>query len=122
MFNAIDDKNKPFICIYAAFLSIIIVGYVNALTIDGNFLSIIYMCACIFYIFAIFHAIRLLAIEKLQFMTSFSAFTFPFVISTIATGKTYKFFGLSVLNYLYYIQALIALTLVIYVSYKLQYS
>ena len=50
-------------------------------------------------------------------MPSFSAFTFPFVIITIATGEAYKFFGLSLLNYLFYIQAIIALVLVIYVSY-----
>ena len=118
MFTAIDDKNKPFICIYAAILSIIIVGYVNALPINGNFLSIIYICACIFYIFAIYHAIRLLILEKLQFMPSFSAFTFPFVISAIATAEAYKYFGLIILNYLFYIQAIIALVLVIYVSYE----
>ena len=117
-FTAIDDQFKPFICIYTALFSILIVGYVNALTINGNFLSIIYMGACIFYIFAIFHAIRLLIIERLKFMPSFSAFTFPFVISTIATGEAYKFFGFSLLNYIFYIQAIIALILVIYVSYK----
>ena len=118
MFTSIDDKNKPFICIYTALLSILLVGYVNALPIDENFLSLIYMCACIFYIFAIFQAIKLLIIEKLEFMPSFSAFTFPFVISAIATGDAYKFFGFDYLNYLFYIQAIIALTLVIFVSYK----
>ena len=117
-FTAIEHKNKPFICIYTALLSILIVGYVNAMNIDGNFLSLIYLGAFIFYIFAIFQAIKLLAIEKLQFMPSFSAFTFPFVISAIATGEAYKFFGLTILNYLFYIQAIIALVLVIFVSYK----
>ena len=118
MFTAIDDQFKPFICIYTALFSILIVGYVNALTINENFLSVIYMFACIFYIFAIFHAIRLLIMERLEFMPSFSAFTFPFVISGIATGEAYKYFGFSALNYLFYIQAIIALVLVIYVSYK----
>ena len=116
-FTAIDDKNKPFICIYTALLSILIVGYVNAMNIDGNFLSLIYIGACIFYIFAIYHAIRLLILERLEFVPSFSAFTFPFVISAIATGAAYKFFGLNILNHLFYIQAVIALILVIYVSY-----
>ena len=117
-FTAIEDKNKPFICIYTALFSILIVGYVNALNINGNFLSLIYIAACIFYVFAIYQAIRLLVLEKLQFMPSFSAFTFPFVISAIATGEAYKFFGFSILNYLFYIQAAIALILVIFVSYK----
>ena len=118
MFTAIDDKNKPFICIYAAILSIIIVGYVNALAINGNFLSVIYIIACIFYIFAIYQAIKFIIIEKMEFMPSFSAFTFPFVISAIATGEVYKFFGLSILNCLFYIQAIIALILVSFVFYK----
>ena len=117
-FTSIEDKNKPFICIYTALLSILIVGYVNAMNIDGNFLSLIYLGAFIFYIFAIYHAIRLLVLERLEFMPSFSAFTFPFVISAIATGEAYKFFGLGILNYLFYIQAIIALVLVIFVSYK----
>ena len=117
-FTAIDDKNKPFICIYTALFSILIVGYVNALRIDGNFLTAIYIGACIFYIFALFQAIKLIVIERLKFMPSFSAFTFPFVISAIATGEAYKFFGLNVLNYLFHIQAVIALALVIFVSYN----
>ena len=117
-FTSIEDKNKPFICIYTALLSILIVGYVNAMNINGNFLTLIYLGAFIFYIFAIYHAIRLLVLERLEFMPSFSAFTFPFVISAIATGEAYKFFGLTILNYLFYIQAIIALVLVIFVSYK----
>lgn len=117
-FTAIDDQFKPFICIYTALFSILIVGYVNALTINENFLSLIYIGACIFYIFAIYHAMRLLILERLEFVPSFSAFTFPFVISTIATGEAYKFFGFNLLNYIFYIQAIIALILVIYVSYK----
>ncbi len=117
-FTAIDDKNKPFICIYTALFSILIVGYVNALPINGNFLTAIYIGAFIFYIFALFQAIRLMVIERLKFMPSFSAFTFPFVISAIATGEAYEFVGLSVLNYLFHIQAIIALVLVIFVSYN----
>ena len=118
MFTSIDDQYKPFICIYTALFSILIAGYVNALPINGNFLSIIYIIACIFYIFAIYQAIRLLILERLQFMPSFSAFTFPFVISAIATDEVYKYFGLSILNYLFNIQAIIALILVIFVLYK----
>ncbi|SFL76584.1 exfoliative toxin A/B [Methanobrevibacter olleyae] len=117
-FNQIEDKNKPFICIYTALFSILIVGYVNSLTINSIFLCITYICACIFYIFSIYQAIKFIFIEKMQFFPSFSAFTFPFVISTIATGEIYKFFGLSILNYLFYIQAIISLILVILVSYK----
>ena len=118
MFTSIDDQYKPFICIYTALFSILLVGYVNALNIDVNFLSVIYLLACIFYIFAIYQAIKLIIIDKLRFMPSFSAFTFPFVISAIATGEAYKFFGLSILNYLFHIQAIIALVLIMFVFYN----
>ena len=118
MSTSIDDQYKPFICIYTALFSILLVGYVNALNIDVNFLSVIYLLACIFYIFAIYQAIKLIIIDKLRFMPSFSAFTFPFVISAIATGEAYKFFGLSILNYLFHIQAIIALVLIMFVFYN----
>ena len=116
-FNEIDDKNKPFICIYTALFSILIVGYVNSMPINGTFLVTIYMAACIFYIFSLFNAIRFIVIEKMKFMPSFSAFTFPFVISTIATGELYKFLKIDILNYIFNIQSIIALILVIFVGY-----
>lgn len=117
-FNEIDDQLKPFICIYTALLSILIVGYSNALAINGTFLSLIYIMACIFYIFAIYQVIKYLIIERLEFFPSFSAFTFPFVISAIATGQAYQIFRLDILNFLFNIQSAIALILVIYVAYK----
>ena len=117
-FNEIDDQFKPFICIYTALFSILIVGYVNALPINGNFLGPVYILACIFYIFAIYHAYRYLIRERLEFTPSFSAFTFPFVISAIATGEAYKFFGLEILSHLFNFQSAIALILVLYVSIK----
>ena len=117
-FNEISDENKPFLCIYTALLSIIIVGYVNSFTINAKFLIGIYILACIFYIFSIYHAIKYLLIEELKFTPSFSAFTFPFVISTIASIESYKFIGLTMINYISHIQSIIALILVIFVSYK----
>ncbi len=51
-------------------------------------------------------------------MPSFSAFTFPFVISAIATGAVYEFFKIDILNYLFNIQGIIALILVIFVGYN----
>lgn len=117
-FNEIDDQNKPFLCIYTALLSILTVGYVNSLPINAIFLKSIYILACIFYIFSIYHLIKYLLIEKLKFTPSFSAFTFPFVISAIASLETYKFFKLSILKNICYTQSIIALILVIFISYK----
>lgn len=117
-YTKIDDKNKPFICIYPALLSILTVGYVNALPINTIFLSISYIIACIFYTFGIYNLIKYLFIEKLNFTPSFSAFTFPFVISTIATIEAHKYFQINILKYLSQIQSIIALSLVIFVLYK----
>ena len=117
-FNEITDKNKPFICIYSALYSILTVGYVNSLAINTKFLCIIYIVSCAFYIFAIYQLIKFLFIEKLKFIPSFSAFTFPFVISAIASFEVYKLFKLNIINYMSYIQTIIALILVIFVLYK----
>ena len=117
-FNEIDNQNKPFTCIYTALLSILTVGYVNSFSINAIFLKSIYILACIFYIFSIYHLIKYLIIEKLEFTPSFSAFTFPFVISAIASLETYKFFKLSILKNIGCTQSIIALILVIFISYK----
>lgn len=117
-YTKIDDKNKPFICIYPALLSILTVGYINALPTNTIFLSSIYITACIFYIFGIYNLIKYLFIEKLNFTPSFSGFTFPFVISTIATIEAHKYFQINILKYLSQIQSIIALSLVIFVLYK----
>ena len=117
-YTEIDDKNKPFICIYPALLSILTVGYVNALPINSIFLTITYIIAGIFYIFGIYNLIKYLVIEKLNFSPSFSAFTFPFVISAIATIEAYKYFQINILKYLSQLQSIIALSLVIFVLYK----
>ena len=117
-YTEIDDKNKPFICIYPALLSILTVGYVNALPINSIFLTITYIIACIFYIFGIYNLIKYLVMEKLNFSPSFSAFTFPFVISAIATIEAHKYFQINILKYLSQLQSIIALIVVSFVLYK----
>lgn len=117
-YTEIDDKNKPFICIYPALLSILSVGYVNALPINSIFLIITYIIACIFYIFGIYNLIKYLVMEKLNFSPSFSAFTFPFVISAIATIEAHNYLQINILKYLSQIQSIIALIVVSFVLYK----
>lgn len=117
-YTEIDDKNKPFICIYPALLSILTVGYVNALPINSIFLIITYIIACIFYIFGIYNLIKYLVMEKLNFSPSFSAFTFPFVISAIATIEAHNYLQINILKYLSQLQSIIALIVVSFVLYK----
>ena len=79
----IPNMNKPLICIHTALFSILIVGYLNsAADITNEFLIGIYIIACILYIFSFY---KLVEYRNLEFYPSFSAFTFPFVISALAT-------------------------------------
>ena len=53
-YKDIPNANKPLICIFTAVLSILIVGYLNSYNdISIEFLMIMYIFACIFYIFAL---------------------------------------------------------------------
>ncbi len=79
----IPNMNKPLICIHTALFSILIVGYLNSSTsISNEFLIVMYAIACLFYIFSFY---KLVEYRNLEFYPSFSAFTFPFVISALAT-------------------------------------
>ncbi|MBR6993583.1 MAG: TDT family transporter [Methanobrevibacter sp.] len=86
--NEIPDMNKPLICIFTALFSILIVGYLNSSkTLSLEFITVLYLLACLFYIFALY---KLIEYRNLDFYPSFSAFTFPFVISAIATKGVLK--------------------------------
>ncbi len=82
-YQDIPNMNKPLICIHTALFSILIVGYLNSATvISKEFLIGIYVLACLLYIFSFY---KLVEYRNLEFYPSFSAFTFPFVISALAT-------------------------------------
>lgn len=110
----IPDGNKPLICIFTAVLSILIVGYLNsAQYIAMNFVIVLYFFACIFYIFALF---KFIEYRNLDFYPSFAAFSFPFVISALATkGVLSKIEPNLLLNNVLKIEIAIATVIVIYV-------
>ena len=113
----IPDANKPLICIYTALFSILIVGYSNSAQYFSNsFIMILYALSCIFYIFSLY---KLISYRNLKFYPSFSAFTFPFVISALATKQiTLKISTHPLLTNLLTIQTTIAVLLVFYVIFK----
>lgn len=85
----IPDPAKPLICIYAAPTSLCIAGYVQSVTPKSKeFLLAMLALATVIYIFALFKAIGFL---RLPFFPSYASFTFPFVISAIATKQTMAF-------------------------------
>ena len=113
-YKDIPNANKPLICIFTAILSILIVGYLNSYNdISIEFLMIMYIFACIFYIFAL---TKLIEDRNLDFYPSFAAFTFPFVISGLATKGVISKIGSSIiLNSVLSIETVIATAIVLYV-------
>ena len=110
----VPDTNKPLICIFNAVLSILIVGYLNsAQSISNEFVTILYVFACIFYIFSLS---KFIEYRNLDFYPSFAAFSFPFVISTLATkGVLTKIRYEAILNPILKIETAIAVIIVLYV-------
>lgn len=82
----IPEPARPLICIYAAPTSLCIAGYVQSvMPKSGSFLLAMLALATVLYLFALVKAVGYL---RLQFYPSYAAFTFPFVISAIATKQT----------------------------------
>ncbi|WP_346661638.1 TDT family transporter [uncultured Methanobrevibacter sp.] len=113
-YKDIPNANKPLICIFTAVLSILIVGYLNSYNDTSiEFLMIMYIFACIFYIFAL---TKLIEYRNLEFYPSFAAFTFPFVISGLATKGVISKIGPNIiLNSVLSIETVIATAIVLYV-------
>ncbi len=113
----LSDKNKPTTCIFTAIISILIVGYINsAPTISAAFIICLYCIACLFYIFSFY---KLAEYRTLKFYPSFAAFTFPFVISALATKEVVKIIGQNMLvSSIQTVETLIAVIVVFYVLFE----
>ncbi len=109
------DQNKPLICIFTAIFSILIVGYTNSLDISPEFLIGLYTIAFVFFLFAL---VKVIEYRNLEFYPSFSAFTFPFVITAIASKEVSLIFNSPIFGVIIPIQIIIASILVIYVLYR----
>lgn len=114
VYKKIPDANKPLTCIFTALFSILLFGYLNsAQSISIEFTIILYGIALIFYVFAFY---KLISFRNLEFYPSFAAFTFPFVISALATKGIAKLIDQNlVLNSILYLEMAIATIIVIYV-------
>lgn len=103
--------------IYAAPMSLCVAGYVQSVSPKSlEFLLAMYTVACILYIFSF---IKVIGYLKLPFYPSYAAFTFPFVISAIASKQTMACAGklgcsLPFLNVVVLIETVIATVLVLY--------
>ena len=116
-FKEVPDPAKPLICIYAAPTSLCIAGYVQSVMPKSyGFLTGMLAAATAIYIFSLVKAITYL---KMPFYPSYAAFTFPFVISAIASKQTMACAAnmgkpLPFLKYVVLIETVIAVLLVVY--------
>ncbi len=117
VYKKIPDANKPLTCIFTALFSILLFGYLNsAQSISIEFTIILYGIALIFYVFAFY---KLISFRNLEFYPSFAAFTFPFVISALATKGVLTAIGFNnILNAVLIFQTVTAASLVLYVIVK----
>ena len=120
-FPEVPEPAQPLICIYAAPTSLCIAGYVQSVTPKSKtFLLAMLVAATVIYIFALVKAVGYL---KLKFYPSYAAFTFPFVISAIATKQTMACLAnmgspMPVLQYVVLIETIIAVVFVVYTFIK----
>lgn len=116
-YKDIPNPAKPLICIYAAPASLCIAGYVQSVTPKSyGMLMGMYIAAFVLYVFALVKAIGYL---KLPFFPSYASFTFPFVISAIASKQTMACLinmekPMPVLKYVVLLQTVIAVIFVVY--------
>lgn len=117
VYKQIPDQNKPLTCIFTALFSILIFGYLNSTQyISNEFVFGLYLIACLFYLFSLY---KLISYRHLDFYPSFSAFTFPFVISALATkGIAGKVISNIMLNDILIFETVMATVLVTYVLIK----
>ena len=114
----VPEPAQPLICIYAAPTSLCLAGYIQSVTPKSKTMVLtLFVIATVLYIFALVKAIGYL---KLPFFPSYAAFTFPFVISAIASKQTIACLmnmgsPISILQYWVLIETIIATMFVIYV-------
>ena len=116
-YKEVLEPAKPLICIYAAPASLCVAGYIQSVESKTyGFLIAMYILALILYIFALIKAVTYL---KVPFYPSISAFTFPFVISAIASKQLMACLikmgrPIPALRYIVLLQTVIAVVLVVY--------
>ena len=81
----VPNPAKPLICIYSAPVSLCIAGYIQSVTPKSlTLLTVLWILATVLFVFA---CIKFVQYIKLPFFPSYAAYTFPFVISAIATKQ-----------------------------------
>lgn len=116
-YKEIPDPAKPLFCIYTAPVSLCLAGYIQS--VQTKSLLMITFLAILSFIIYIIVLFKLPKYLKMPFFPSYSAFTFPFVISGIATKMTMTYltkigYNIEFIKYVVLLQTIIATALVIY--------
>lgn len=116
--KGIAEPARPTLAIFAAPASLLLAGYINSFqTKNMAIVWVLMVLSLVMYIGVVITMFKLLRVE---FYPSYSAFTFPFVISGIAMKLTNGFLTksgqeISVLKYLIKFQEAVAVVLTLYV-------
>lgn len=112
-YNHVPESAQPLYCIFAAPVSLCLVGYLQSFShTSTGFIIVMLVLAIILYVLAF---VRMVSYFRLKFYPSYAAFTFPFVISAIATKQATTYLGIDEIFQMFLIfQIVIALTLVVY--------
>lgn len=120
-YKEIPDPAKPLFCIYAAPVSLCLAGYIqSAQTKSLLMIDFLAILSLIIYVVVLFKLPKYL---KMPFYPSYSAFTFPFVISGIGMKMTMTYlnkieYNISILKYIVLLQTIIATIFVLYTLYR----
>ena len=116
--KSIPEPALPTIAIFTAPASLCLAGYLSSFKeVNPVIFTILLVLSVVSFIGVICYMIKMLS---LRFYPSYSAFTFPFVITAIATKKSYGYLmtnegNVYLINYLVKFQEIIAVILVVYV-------
>lgn len=114
----IAEPALPTLAIFAAPASLLLAGYMNSFGTKN--MAIVWILATLSLVMYIAVVIAMFKLLRLKFYPSYSAFTFPFVISGIAIKLSNGFLtksgqGISALKYLVKFQEVAAVVLTLYV-------
>ncbi|MBU3105113.1 TDT family transporter [Clostridium gasigenes] len=120
-YKEIPKPVQPLFCIYTAPVSLCLAGYIQSL--EKKSLLMIGFLAILSFVIYIIVLSKLLKYLKMPFFPSYSAFTFPFVISALGMKMTMTYlnnigYNILFLKYIVLFQTIIATLLVIYTLYR----
>ena len=117
-YRPVEEPFRPLFCIMAAPANLCLAGYMHA--VEHNSIVIISILGTIGAILYLMVLIRLPSLLKIRFYPSYSAFTFPFVITALALQYTFTElteygYPTVLLHIIYNVQIVIAVVFVTYV-------